>query len=109
LTNHPIRRDNRVVTTDWPTEEGWPYRDGGRELEDPDAELDDDLLSIRVPAIHLLDGLDPLERQVIAAHYGLSGPPRTMKQLHAELGIPRADLRDALGSGLTKLRTQLSG
>src|SRR6202521_2779873 len=98
-----------MVTSYWPTEDGWPYRDSGPELEDPDAELDDDLLSIRVPALHLLDRLNPLERQVIAAHYGLSGPPRTMKQLHADLGIPRADLRDALGSGLTKLRSQLSG
>jgi DNA-directed RNA polymerase sigma subunit (sigma70/sigma32) len=97
------------VPTYWPTDDGWPYLDSGPELEDHDAEFDDDLLSIRVPAAHLLDRLDPLERQVIAAHYGLNGPARTMKQLHADLGMSRSDLRDALGSGLAKLRTQLSG
>jgi hypothetical protein len=30
-----------------------------------------------------------------------------MKQLHADTGLCRADLRASLGSGLTKLRTQL--
>jgi hypothetical protein len=30
-----------------------------------------------------------------------------MKQLHAEMGLPRAELRDALGTGLAKLRTEL--
>jgi hypothetical protein len=30
-----------------------------------------------------------------------------MKQLHADTGLSRADLRASLGSGLTKLRTQL--
>jgi hypothetical protein len=34
--------------------------------------------------------------------------PRTMKELHNDLGVTRADLREALGSGLAKLRTQLS-
>jgi DNA-directed RNA polymerase sigma subunit (sigma70/sigma32) len=108
LTNHPAWRDNSKVTTYWPTEDGWPYRDSGPELEDPTAEFDDDLLSFRVPAVHLLDRLEPMERRVIAAHYGLNGPARTMEQLHTDLGIPRADLRDVLGSGLTKLRSQLS-
>jgi hypothetical protein len=103
------RRDNNRVPTYWPTDDGWPYQDSGPEVEDPDGQLDDDLLSLRVPAVHLLDRLDPLERQVIAAHYGLDGPARTMKQLHADLGMARADLRDVLGTGLAKLRTQLSG
>jgi DNA-directed RNA polymerase sigma subunit (sigma70/sigma32) len=97
------------VTTYWPTEDGWPYQDTGPEPEDPDAEVDEDLLSVRLPSTHLLDQLEPLERQVIAAHYGIDGPPRTMKQLQAEFGIRRADLRIVLGTGLAKLRTQLSG
>ena len=51
---------------------------------------------------------DPLERQIITAHYGLDGQPaRSMKQLHADLGVPRADLRQALGTGLAKLRSEL--
>ena len=33
---------------------------------------------------------------------------RAMKQLHNDTGVARAELREALGSGLAKLRTQLS-
>ena len=45
---------------------------------------------------------------MITAHYGLEGQlPHTMKELHAEMGLPRAELRDALGTGLAKLRTEL--
>ena len=29
------------------------------------------------------------------------------KELHAEMGLPRSELRDALGTGLAKLRTEL--
>ena len=92
----------------WPTDDGWPYPDSAPDFVDPAGELDDDLLSVRAPALHLLDRLDPLEQKVIAAHYGLQGPARTMKQLHTDLGLPRSDLRMALGSGLAKLRQQLS-
>ena len=91
-----------------PAEDGWPYPDGRAEVTDPRSELDDDLLLLRAPSPHLFEELDDLERQVITAHYGLNGrPARTMKQLHAELGLSRAELRDALGSGLEKLRARL--
>lgn len=93
----------------WPTEEGWPYADPGAELADPDSEIDDDLLNVRVGGAHLLDWLDPLERQVISAHYGLAGPPRSIKELHSDLGLPRDELRGVLGTGLAKLRAQLNG
>ena len=92
----------------WPTEDGWPYADGGPEVADPEAEPDDDLLCLRLPAAHLFDHLAPMEREVIAAHYGLGRPPRSMKQLHADLGMPREELRAVLGSGLAKLRAELS-
>lgn len=92
----------------WPTEDGWPYPDSGAELIDLDAESDDDLLSLTIPPPHLFDDLDPIERQVITEHYGLGGvAPRTMRQLHNETGLSRADLRSVLGSGLGKLRTHL--
>jgi DNA-directed RNA polymerase sigma subunit (sigma70/sigma32) len=97
------------MTAYWPTDDGWPYQDSGPEPADLDSEIDEDLLSVRLPAAHLLDHLDPIERQVIAAHYGLNGPSRTMSQLHTELGLSRADLAKALRSGLAKLRSQLSG
>jgi DNA-directed RNA polymerase sigma subunit (sigma70/sigma32) len=92
----------------WPNDDGWPYPDSEMEEADPAGELDDDILSMRAGHDHLFDGLDPLERQVVAAHYGLDGSPaRSMKQLHTDLGMSRADIRSALGGGLAKLRTQL--
>ena len=97
------------MTSSWITEEGWPYPDALDDWVDLDSEADDDLLNLRVPPRHLYDDLDPLEREVIAARFGLDGVPvRSMKQLHADTGLPRADLKQALGSGLAKLRTQLT-
>ena len=93
----------------WPTDDGWPYADPAAELADPDGEVDDDLLTMRVGGAHLLDHLDPLERQVISAHYGLAGPPRSINELHSDLGLPGDELRGVLGSGLAKLRARLNG
>lgn len=95
----------------WPNDDGWPYPDAGREpiVLDVD-EMDEDAFALRATARILLDRLNPLERQVITAHYGLGGTPAlSMKQLHTELGLPRAELKDALGSGLAKLRDELAG
>lgn len=92
----------------WQTEDGWPYADVEGEQADPDAETDEDLLSVRLAATHALSTLDPLEREVVDARFGLEGHPiRSMKQLKSDLGVDRADLRSALGSGLAKLRTTL--
>ena len=97
------------MTSSWITEEGWPYPDALDDWVDLESEADDDLLNLRIPSPHLYDGLDPLEREVIAARFGLGGVPvRTMKQLLLDTGLPRADLKQALGSGLAKLRTQLA-
>ena len=94
---------------EWPNEDGWPYVEPDRDLVDHDSDPDDDALVLRAAPPHLFDALDPLEQQVIRAHYGLDGaPPRSMKQLHAELGLSRAVLRDALGSGLVKLRSRFA-
>ncbi len=92
----------------WPAEDGWPYPDSGPEITDPSADMDEDLLSLRVPSPHLFKQLDPMERRVITTHYGLGGQPaRNMKQLHADTGLSRAQLRQVLGSGLDKLRAEL--
>jgi DNA-directed RNA polymerase sigma subunit (sigma70/sigma32) len=93
----------------WP-EDGWPYPDTKRaEIPDLDSTIDDDAMVVRGMGKRLFEFLDPLERQVITAHYGLDGsPPRTMKELHHEFGLPRADLREALAAGLAKLRTTLA-
>ena len=92
----------------WPNDEGWPYPDTMGETVDLDATTDDETLCLKTAPTRLFDHLDPLERAVITAHYGLEGKlPRTMKELHAEMGLPRTELRDALGTGLAKLRTEL--
>jgi DNA-directed RNA polymerase sigma subunit (sigma70/sigma32) len=95
----------------WLTDEGWPYPDpaGGSAVEVPDLanEIDDDLVSLRANT-HLLDDLDPAERTVIGARFGLGGAPlRSMKELHDDMGLTRHQVRDALESGLEKLRAQL--
>jgi DNA-directed RNA polymerase sigma subunit (sigma70/sigma32) len=93
----------------WPTDDGWPYPDSQAEPIDLDFDFDEDLLTLRERSVHLLDGLEPLERAVVSGRYGLDGrPARSMKQLHSELGLPRAVLGETLGSGLAKLRQQLN-
>lgn len=93
----------------WP-EDGWPYPDSKRpETPDLDATIDDDAMVLRNLGDRLFQFLDPLERQVITAHYGLDGtPPMTMKELHHQTGLPRTELREALAGGLAKLRITLA-
>ena len=93
----------------WP-EDGWPYPDGKADLPDLDSNIDEDAMVLRGLGPRLFDWLNPLERQVITAHYGLDGaPPRSMKELHHEMGMSRSELRDVLAGGLAKLRDGLSG
>ncbi len=93
----------------WPSEDGWPYPDAEAEVPDLASSFDDDALLLKMTPAHLFDTLDPLERQVVTAHYGLNGsPPRTMKELQADLGMSRSELRTALAGGLAKLRTTLN-
>jgi DNA-directed RNA polymerase sigma subunit (sigma70/sigma32) len=92
----------------WPSEDGWPYPDEEGEVIDPAAVIDEDLVSVRSLPDRVLDDLEPLERLLIGARFGVGGHEiRSMKQLHADTGLCRADLRASLGSGLTKLRAQL--
>ncbi|HVF32005.1 MAG TPA: hypothetical protein VM933_03110 [Acidimicrobiales bacterium] len=92
----------------WPAEDGWPYPDALGDLVDVAGEADDDLLAVRVDT-HLFDTLSDLEREVIAARFGLRGHEmRTMTQLHDDLGVADDDLRDAYADGLEKLRLHLS-
>ena len=92
----------------WPSEDGWPYPDEEGEVIDPAAVIDEDLVSVRSLPDRVLDDLEPLERLLIGARFGVGGHEiRSMKQLHADTGLSRADLRASLGSGLAKLRTQL--
>lgn len=93
----------------WPNDDGWPYPDSAADPIDLDGGIDDDALLLKAAPPHLFDDLEPLERQVVTAHYGLDGsPPRSMKELHTDLGITRAEVREALAGGLAKLRTHLT-
>jgi len=105
------RRDNQGMSSSflWPSEDGWPYPDAEEEVVDLTDEVDIDVLSVKVGSSHLFDDLSPVERRMVAGRYGLDGPARSMKELHQELGLPREDLRLALGSGLAKLRIRLGG
>lgn len=94
----------------WPTDDGWPYPDSPPEVVDLDGEADDDLLNLTAAPTQLLATLSPLEQEVVRARFGLGGHPLwSMRELAAATGLARGDLRDALGSGLAKLRMQLQG
>lgn len=107
--------DDTVTEEFWPSDEGWPYPDLDteeyvcEEPADPDSETDDDLVSLHAAAPHLFDELSPLERSVITARFGLDGhAPLTMREIQHQLGLPRPELRTALGDGLAKLRARVS-
>ena len=92
----------------WAAEDGWPYPDALGDFVDLTSEADDDLLSVTVDT-HLLDSLDPIEREVVSAQFGLHGHAvRTIHELHDDLGLPDGDIESALGTGLEKLRIHLS-
>jgi DNA-directed RNA polymerase sigma subunit (sigma70/sigma32) len=103
-----------LVDEGWPSDDGWPYTDADAEVgeidpADPTADLDDDLVALHVTGSHLFDGLDQLERTVVAARFGLDGgPARTMRELQHQTGLPRALLRNAYGDGMAKVRTRLA-
>ena len=77
------------------------------DVEDPAASFDDDLVALHASGTHLFDGLDPLERQVVAGRFGFDGRPHTFRELSAETGLPQSQVRRALGHGLAKMRTRL--
>lgn len=92
----------------WPTDGGWPYADGRREAVEVGDLVDDDMLSLQASRRSLMAGLTPLEREVLTARYGLDGgPARSMRELRDQMGLPKTEVRDVLGSGLAKLRRTL--
>ena len=97
----------------WPGDAGWPEA-GDEEPDEPEVidltgEIDLDALCLHVPPPHMWEDLTSMERQVLRSRFGLDGGgEHTMKQLHDELGITRAQVRGLLESALDKLRTRLS-
>jgi DNA-directed RNA polymerase sigma subunit (sigma70/sigma32) len=103
-----------ITDDSWPSDEGWPYPDTDAEVDqleelvDLQADADDDLVWLHAAAPRLFDGLRPVERAVITARYGLDGrEPQTIREIQHDLGVPRAELRVALGDGLSKLRGRM--
>ena len=96
----------------WPGDPGWPIPQSESALEkyvsDPGGEIDLDAVCLHAAQPPLLDDLSPLERTVLRARFGLDGARvRSMKELHAELGLTRHQVRDARESGLAKERHHL--
>ena len=90
-------------------DDGWPYADPGRELADPVSEPDWDLLALHTDTAGVLARLDPLERSVLVARFGLGGGrAQSMKDIRRTTGLDHEGVRAALGSGLAKLRAGLS-
>lgn len=96
------------------SEDGWPYPDDDdvAELLEPidlRSEADDDIVSLHALPRRALADLTSAERMVIAGRFGFDGqPPRTLSQLHRQLGMSRREIRLTLLDGLTKLRTTLA-
>jgi len=97
----------RMRTFLWPADDGWPYPDGEGDQVDVAGETDLDLLTVTTDR-HLLDGLDPVERRVVTASFGLGGiDVRTISELHDELGMADDEVTHALDTGLEKIRLHL--
>jgi DNA-directed RNA polymerase sigma subunit (sigma70/sigma32) len=82
----------------------------GETIPDPLAEVafDEVLDGIEVGVVHdLEERLDARERDVIRAHYGLTGPARTLEQIGGSLGLSAERARQIEAKALDKLRTAL--
>jgi hypothetical protein len=93
----------------WRSDEGWPYDDAETDVPDRLGGPDWDVLALHARSPHLFDQLDPVERHVVRARFGLEdGGPRSMKDLRRETGLDHDQLRTALGAGIAKLRAELA-
>lgn len=94
----------------FPTDDGWPYPDltldAGSERGDYD-EPDPAMLEL-IADPHVFDALTALERTVLRRRFGFDGPPVPTKALAAELGMPRREVADVLGSAVSKVRDRLT-
>jgi DNA-directed RNA polymerase sigma subunit (sigma70/sigma32) len=96
----------RSVFQLFPSDDGWPYPDGGTEPV-ADDEIDLDALELRADR-HAFDALTPLEFDVLSRRFGLQGRPQSMKELAQGIGCSHAETRDILGGAIDKLRTRLT-
>jgi DNA-directed RNA polymerase sigma subunit (sigma70/sigma32) len=93
----------------WRSDEGWPYTDSETDVADRASGQDWDLLALHERSPKLFECLNPMERRVISGRFGIgTGEARTMKELRRETGLDHEELRATIGSGIAKLRAQLS-
>ncbi len=108
----------------FPSDEGWLYSDResgvvasfGLVLEPGDEvaeafvvtpEPDLDVLELRADP-HVFDDLTELEHAAVVTRFGLGGAPAVaMRDLGSALGCGRSTARDALGTGIAKVRSRL--
>lgn len=93
------------------TDDSWVYPDDDslvefatHDTQDPTA--DDDYFELRAdPNAYAF--LSAAEYSVVDRRFGLSGDTTSMKNIAADLGITHSEVRDVLGSALSKMRTNL--
>lgn len=90
----------------FPTDEGWPYPDDDG---DTGEFIDLDLVDAMAVGSNspLYDVLNTDELYAVTHRYGIYGKPLSMKEIAFEMQCSSTDVRDLIGSGLTKLRTAL--
>ena len=101
-----------MATYLWPGDPGWPTAEEDDRLDvlDPDAEPDDDIVSLHAVPPHLLDDLSDLELAVVRARFGFDHRrPRTLDEVARELGVSRSTVSRAQHDALVKLRAHLVG
>jgi hypothetical protein len=93
----------------FPSDDGWPYPDLPRGVDDPatDDEVDLDALELRADP-HAFECLTPAEYDLVARRFGFHGPPMSMKDLCHDLGWSHTETRDVLGGAIDKLRVRLT-
>lgn len=92
-------------------DDSWVYPDEdslasftSHDVEDPTS--DDDLFELRADP-NAYAYLSAAEYNVIDKRFGLTGDANSMKDIASQLGVTHGEVREVLGSALTKMRTNL--
>ena len=92
-------------------DDSWIYPDEdslasftSHDVEDPTS--DDDYFELRADP-NAYAYLSASEYRVIDKRFGLSGDASSMKQIAADLGVTHGEVRDVLGTALSKMRANM--
>ena len=93
------------------SDDSWVYPDEeslasftSHDVEDPTS--DDDYFELRTDP-HAYAYLSAAEYAIVDRRFGLSGDAASMKDIAAELGITHTEVRNTLGSALSKMRQNM--